>query len=152
MTTAYDELKKLLGKHEVRDNKILKDWLKKYAVKGDISIDPKDTAWCAAAVNAAERAAGNEGNGKLNARSFLTYKTAVYDKAKGIGKPDLAKKGDIAIFERGGSTWMGHVAYVDGLEIGKDGTKLVRTLGGNQSDSVSIGWYPVSRLLGIRRT
>ena len=148
---SYNELKKLLGKHEVKDNKIIKDWLKKYAVKGDIAIDPKDTAWCAAAVNAAERAAGNAGNGKLNARSFLTYGTVVYDKAKGIGKPELAKKGDICIFERGGSTWTGHVGFVDGLETAKDGSKLVRVLGGNQGNAVSIGWYQQSRLLGVRR-
>lgn len=136
--SGYDELKKMLGKHEVRNKKELMAWLKSEAVKGDIAIDPSTTAWCAAAVNAAERAAGNKGNGKLNARSFLTYGTPI--------KLKDAKKGDIVIFERGGSTWQGHVAYLDGIE-----GNTIRTLGGNQSDAVTIGWYPKSRLLGIRR-
>jgi hypothetical protein len=40
----------------------------------------------------------------------------------------------------------GHVGFFAGV----DGTKIL-VLGGNQSDSVSIGSYPKNTLLGVRR-
>lgn len=140
--SGYTVLKQLLGAHEVKDNAKIRQFLKKYSKKGDIDINPGTTAWCAAAVNAAERAVGNPGTGKLNARSFSSYGNEVPLKE--------AQQGDIVVFSRGGSTWMGHVAYLDGVEK-RAGKTLIRTLGGNQSDSVSIGWYPVERLITIRR-
>lgn len=130
--------KQYLGMHEVKHNKILRQLLKAQSIKNDISIDPATTAWCAAFVNAIERKEGRKGNGRLNARSFLTYGSPVALKE--------AKAGDIVIFARGGSTWMGHVS----LYVSQDATGIT-CLGGNQSDSVSYGWYPKARLLGIRR-
>ena len=141
--TPYQIAKSMLGLHEVKDNKKIKDFLKKYAIKGDIALDPAQYPWCAVIVNAWERAAGNPGNGRQNARSFLTYGDKVELKD--------AKQGDILIFARGGSNWMGHVTYLDRVEKDASGRVLLRCLGGNQSDSVSIGWYPKDRLLGIRR-
>jgi uncharacterized protein (TIGR02594 family) len=151
MPSGYDVLKSMIGLHEVRDNKKIRDFLKKHSIKNDLNYDPATTAWCALIANAAERAAGNPGNGKALARSFLTYGTPIFDRAKKIGKLTDGKKGDIVIFERGGSTWQGHIAYLDGYERGRDSNILIRTIGGNQSDSVSVGWYPSHRLLGIRR-
>lgn len=149
--TGHEIAYKYIGLHEAKNNEQIREFLKKYSVKGDIAIDPANTAWCAAFVNACERASGNTGNGKLNARSFLTYGTMVYDKDKKLGNYKQAIPGDIVIFERGGSTWQGHVAYFRGFDKSSDGKILVRTLGGNQSDSVSVGWYDVRRLLGVRR-
>jgi uncharacterized protein (TIGR02594 family) len=134
--SGYDEMKKLLGLHEVKDRKELMKYMAKYKMP----IDPATTPWCAAIMNACERAAGKPGNGRYNARSFLTYGTEV--------KPKDVKKGDLVVFARGGSSWQGHIAYVDGIEA--DGT--IRTLGGNQSDKVCISWYAKNRLLGFRRS
>jgi uncharacterized protein (TIGR02594 family) len=137
---GIDFAKKYLKYHEVKDRTKLTEILKKYSIKGDLNIDPSTTPWCAAFVNAMERAVGNPGNGKLNARSFLTYGHPI----EGL---KFARRGDILVFSRGGSTWQGHVTYLDAIEP----NGLLRCLGGNQSDSVSVGWYPKSRLIGIRR-
>jgi len=141
--TPFQIAKSKLGLHEVRDNKKIREFLKSNSIKGDINIDPSTTAWCAAFVNACEREGGYIGNGRLNARSFLTYGDKVELKN--------AQQGDIVVFARGGSTWQGHVAYLDKVVKDKSGRTLIQTIGGNQSDSVSIGWYTVDRLLGIRR-
>ena len=124
----------------MKNRKEIRAILKKYSIVNDIDIDPATTPWCAAIVNAAERASGKAGTGRLNARSFSTYGTPV---------PSLkdAQRGDIVVFSRGGSSWQGHVAYLDGIE----GTNI-RTIGGNQGDSISVGWYPKSRLVSIRRS
>jgi uncharacterized protein (TIGR02594 family) len=137
--TGYEWLKSHLGLHEVKDRKAIIALLRQYAEDGDILIDPSDTPWCAAIVNAAERAAENPGTGRLNARSFATY-------GKPVPSLKDARKGDIVVFTRGGSSWQGHVAYFDGLE-----GDIIRTLGGNQSNSISYGWYKKDRLLAIRR-
>lgn len=131
---GYDVMKTMLNKHEVKDRKELMAFFKKHG----LPCDPATTPWCAVIIGCCERAVGNKGTGKYNARSYLQYGTPV-------SKP---QKGDIVIFQRGGSTWQGHVAYVDGIEA--DGT--IRTLGGNQSDKVCISWYAKNRLLGFRRS
>lgn len=134
--SGYKIAKSMIGLHEVKDNRVIKSFLKTAGVAN--AIDPAQTAWCAAFVNACEKAIGNAGTMQLNARSYLKYGSPV----------DLknAKAGDIVVFSRGGSSWQGHVAYFDGIENG-----LIRTVGGNQSDSVSVGWYSKDRLLGVRR-
>lgn len=134
--SGYGIALQYINLHEVKDNAKLAQFMKKYKV----SINPATTPWCAAFINACERASGNPGNGKLNARSFLTYGRKVTSKD--------VRKGDIVIFSRGGSTWQGHVAYFDGFE---NKGRIIRTLGGNQSDKVCIGWYDARRLLGFRR-
>lgn len=140
--TGYDVARKYLRLHENKDTKILNDFISKRvpAWKG---LSVSSTPWCAGFVGACEVEVGNKGTGKLNARSYLTYGEAVTLKT--------AKKGDIVVFTRGGSTWQGHVAFYDGLETDSRGRILIRTIGGNQSDSVSVGWYPKDRLLAIRR-
>ena len=136
--SGYQVAKQFIGKHEIRDRKELAEFMKKYKMP----IDPATTPWCAAFVNACERASGNAGNGKYNARSFLTYGRLV--------TKNQATKGDIVIFSRGGSSWQGHVSYFDGWEESRDGL-MVRCLGGNQGDMVKYSWYPADRLLGFRR-
>lgn len=135
--TGYKIAKTMLGFHENKHTKQLDEFINK-RVSAWKGLHVNSTPWCAAFVNACEREVGNKGTGLLNARSFVKY-----------GQPvDIrnTKPGDIVVFSRGGSVWQGHVAYVDGVERG-----LIRTLGGNQSDSVSIGWYPINRVIAIRR-
>lgn len=140
---GIDIARKMIGFHENKDTKRLNSFLlDQVPLWKGLSVN--STPWCAAFVNACEKEVGNKGTGMLNARSFLKY-------GKAIKMEDIAV-GDIVIFERGGSTWQGHVAYVEGVDRGRDGSLLIRTVGGNQSDSVSVGWYPISRLLGIRRS
>ena len=68
-----------------------------------------------------------------------------------FGKPitlEHAEPGDIVIFWRESvNSWKGHVA----LYVNDRGNGMIRVLGGNQNDSVSIASYEKSRILGIRR-
>lgn len=132
--TPMDFALTMLGKGEVPDNATLQEYLR----NGGQNLDPATTAWCAAFVNASLGQAGIKGTGKLNARSFLDWGTAV----------DEPRKGDLAIFSRGGPrSALGHVGFFNGYGI--DGS--VEVLGGNQGNSVSFGNYPKDRLLGFRR-
>lgn len=136
--SGYNIALDYLKDHEVHDNLKLKAFFRKYAKNGDIDINPATTPWCAAFVNACERAVGKPGTGMLNARSFLKYGRII--------QLHEAKRGDIVIFTRGSNSVQGHVAYFDGI----DGA-YIKTLGGNQNDSVCFSLYSKFRLLGIRR-
>lgn len=105
---------------------------------GHAAVVDDATAWCAAFVGAMLKRAGVKGTGKLTARSYLDW-------GKAIDLKD-AQPGDILVFQRGNSTWQGHVGFF----VGRSGA-MVRVLGGNQSDSVKEQHYPVSKLLGVRR-
>jgi len=96
-----------------------------------------ETPWCAAFVNWCLSEAHIVGTGKANARSFMTWGQAI-----ALGK---MRHGDIVIFERN-KPWQGHVGFV---YAGKPDS--IQVLGGNQGDAVSLAWYPMRRLLGIRR-
>ncbi len=144
--SGYDIALTMDGKDEVNNYKELNQYLSDHANNKDIKIDVRKTAWCAAIMNAWERAAGKQGTGKLNARSFSNY---------GV-KVDLknAKPGDIVVFERGNDGWSGHVAYF----VSTDG-KSITHFGGNQwsttrgaSDEVNYGKTAISKLLAIRRS
>lgn len=121
------------GLSEKRDKAVIASFIKKAA---GIKIDPSKTPWCAAFVNAVLGATGQEGTGRLNARSFLNYGTPTQSPTQG----------DIVVFSRGNSSWQGHV----GFYVGEDETHI-RVLGGNQGNKVSIARYPKSRLLGYRK-
>lgn len=112
--------------------------LNDFLTTGGQNLDPATTAWCAAFVNASLGAAGQQGTGALNARSFLDWGQAV----------DQPQRGDVAVFSRGDPNgWQGHVGFFEGY--GPDGR--VRVLGGNQGDSVSVASFDPSSLLGFRR-
>ncbi len=140
---GYDIAATMIGLHETKNNKEIAEFLKKHSVGGDIAIDPSATAWCAAFINACERAAGHKGTGRLNARSFLEY-------GKEIKNKD-AEEGDILIFTRGNSSWQGHVTYFDEFTQDSEGHVIIKALGGNQQDSVCYSYYGLKDLLGIRR-
>ncbi len=137
---GIDAMQQHLGQQEVRDRHEIMDWLKSQAVDGDIAIDPSTTAWCAASVNASERQAGNDGNGHLNARSFLAYGDPVDIK--------FAQRGDIAVFDFEHDGVHGHVTYVN--RVLNNGT-LLECLGGNQDNQVKLSNYLASSLVEIRR-
>ena len=107
-------------------------------------VDPVQTEWCAAYVNAILRQNGIEGSESvseypLTARSFLAWGTPVRE----------PKSGDVVIFPRG-EPWQGHVGfYVRTALVGGEEQYVI--LGGNQNDMVSLEYYPASKAIGIRR-
>lgn len=134
MNNAFDLAAKQIGLNETGQKSALQDYL----TTGGQNLDPATTAWCAAFVNATLAQSGQQGTGKLNARSYLDWGQAV----------DAPQQGDVAVFSRGDPNgWQGHVGFFDGYN--SDGT--IRVLGGNQGDSVSISSYNPSSLLGFRR-
>jgi len=136
--TAFDIARSYLGIKEVagpRDNPKI---MEMYASVGHDWVEHDETAWCAAFVGHCLEKAGIRSTRALNARSYLTFgePVAVTD----------AREGDIVVFERGSSSWQGHVAFFI-----KATATQIEVLGGNQSNGVTIARYPRSRLLGIRR-
>ena len=108
------------------------------------TINPAQTAWCAAFANSVVASTGLQPTGGLNAKSFLNWGQGV-DVSNGLGN---VKPGDIAVFDRGTpGDWRGHVGFVQ--SVNADGT--LNILGGNQGNSVSIKKYSTDRLEGIRR-
>lgn len=107
-------------------------------------VDPVQTEWCAAFVNAVLHKEGKEGSESvskypLTARSFLKWGEEVKE----------PKTGDIVVFPRGDS-WQGHVGFYVRTVI-LSGVETYVILGGNQDNSVSLEYYPASKALSIRR-
>lgn len=111
-----------------------------------------EVPWCSAFVNYICWLLRLPRSKNLMARSWLT-----------VGKPitfNSAQIGfDVAILKRKyddpGSNTIdapGHVGFYGGTDYdGEDNPSYVFLLGGNQSDSVNLSYYPISKLLGVRR-
>lgn len=101
---------------------------------------PDSDAWCASFVGSMlfrDGLAETVGTGKRNARSYSTDNVH-------FDKLDAARLGCIVVFWRGSpGGWQGHVAFF----IKEDATHIW-TLGGNQSNRVSIARYPKKQLIG----
>ena len=124
------------GLHEKRDRKTLKDFT---------GVDPVNTQWCAAFVNAVLEKNNTLGSDSVNdyplmARSFLFWGERV----------DEPKIGDVVVFPRGNQGWQGHVGFYVETRVIKDIDYYV-ILGGNQKDGVTYDTYPAYRALTIRR-
>jgi uncharacterized protein (TIGR02594 family) len=110
-----------------------------YAAVGHGWVRDDETPWCAAFVGAVLAECGLPHTGRLNARSYLDW-------GQQVTTAD-AMPGDVVVFWRGSpEAATGHVAFLVRFE---DDRVLVR--GGNQGNKVSDAWYPLNRLLGIRR-
>ena len=110
-----------------------------FAKSGHGEVKSDEISWCAAFVGACLFDAGIKGTNSLAARSYLKWGQAV----------DLkdAQPGDVVVFWRGSpDSWQGHVAFFESQT-----DKMIRVLGGNQNNSVSLAFYPKARLLGVRR-
>lgn len=125
-----------LGLNETRDNAALRRFL-----SSDRSTlgDPAKLPWCGDFVESCMKLAlpdepftGKVKENPYFARNWLTF-----------GTPCLAVYGSVVVFERGAHS--GHVAFA----VGQDGEALY-TLGGNQSDGVTIARIAKSRVLGHR--
>lgn len=138
MKAAYDLARKEVGTKEVVGKKHNSTVVAYFRDAGHPEIVDDETAWCAAFVGAMLARAGVKPTGSLAARSYLKWGAPV-----GLAE---AKPGDIVVFQRGDSSWQGHV----GFYVKHDAT-TISVLGGNQANQVSIAKYPQAKLLGIRR-
>ena len=105
-----------------------------------------EVPWCSGFVNYICWICRHPRSKSLMARSWLTV-------GRGISL-DSAEVGDVVVLKRGSgdqpgpeiTTAPGHVGFYAGRT-----DSLIEILGGNQSDTVKISRYPVSKLLGVRR-
>ncbi len=111
------------------------DVMRYYKDVGADWVKDDDVAWCAAFAGSCLERAGLTSTRSLMARSYLKW-------GQKISRPRM---GAVAVLRRGKNKNLGHV----GFYVGENG-RSVFLLGGNQSDSVSIGSYAKSRLLGYR--
>jgi len=121
-----------LGTHEVPgpgNNPTVVEYYLEAAGKKQPDVVP----WCAAFVGAMLHRAGVKPTGSLWARSYLNW-------GKKLTKPQV---GCITVFARGPIS--GHVAFF----LADEGS-VIKVLGGNQSDAVTIARQPKRRLLGYR--
>lgn len=137
--TSYDFAQRYIGLKEIAGPKADATIAAMFAKAGHPEIKSDEVSWCAAFVGACLVDVGMKGTGSLAARSYLKW-----------GRPvDLAEAqpGDVVVFWRvKPDGWQGHVGFFAGQTA-----KTIKVLGGNQSDSVSYGFYPKDRLLGVRR-
>jgi uncharacterized protein (TIGR02594 family) len=96
-----------------------------------------EEAWCAKFANFVTDTAGFPGTHHANARSFLAWGVP-------LSAPIL---GCIVVMKRGDSETQGHVTFCDHPDISNG---VIRCLGGNQGDAVSVARFPVSKVLGYR--
>ncbi|MCL4065908.1 TIGR02594 family protein [Pseudomonas sp. GX19020] len=129
------EGKRVLGRHEVRDNGLLRSWLKS---DGKTLGDPAKLPWCGDFVETCIRLAlpgepfpGSLGQNPYWARNWLE-----------LGQKTNPTYGAVLVFERGSG---GHV----GFAVGAD-PACFHVLGGNQSNAVTIARIDRKRLLGAR--
>lgn len=131
------EIGKVMGLHEVRDNKVLREWL---ASDGSTLGDPAKLPWCGdAAITALELALPDESlPSSLKANPYWARNFAEY----GIHCDKIY--GAVAPFRRGSG---GHIGFAIGFDPARR-RYLIR--GGNQSDMVRDSWLAESRLIDLR--
>jgi len=129
------EAKRVLGRHETRDNGWLRNWLRS---DGKTLGDPSKLPWCGDFVETCLRLAlpGEPFPGALGQNPYWARNWGY------LGRSILPTYGSVLIFERGSG---GHV----GFAVGQDASSLY-VLGGNQSNAVTVARLDKARLLGAR--
>jgi uncharacterized protein (TIGR02594 family) len=129
------EAKRVLGRHEVRDNGWLRKWLRS---DGKTLGDPAQLPWCGDFVETCLRLAlptepfpGPLGQNPYWARNW-----------RYLGQPTAPTYGAVLVFSRGSG---GHV----GFAVGEDATTFY-VLGGNQSNAVTVARLSKERLLAAQ--
>lgn len=110
-----------------------------YAQHTTLHATSDEVPWCSSFANFCVDSAGFKGTHSAAARSWLGWGVA-------INKPVL---GCIVIFDRhdDSNPNAAHVAVCDHPDISNG---IIRVIGGNQSDKVSVARFPVSKVLGYR--
>lgn len=132
--SSYELANSFVGKNEHKDRSVIQNFLSKSLGQ---NVNPQKVAWCAAFVNAVQKASGADGTGSFAARSFLQYGTPTNEPTKG----------DIVVLQRGRDPSKGHVGFFAGYD--NNGNVLV--LGGNQRDGVNVTKFPKNQVVGYRR-
>jgi uncharacterized protein (TIGR02594 family) len=131
--------RKKLGIHEIpgpRTEKFIGDCLESVGLPRDDSI-----SWCSAFVNRVLQLAKVKGTGSGMARSWLKWGREITEE-----DPEELWKGCICVLWREDPDGnLGHVGFLNDWDDDR-----VQLLGGNQSDSVSLAWFPNERVLGFR--
>ena len=109
-------------------------WLKDCGLPPEMLAD--ETAWCAAGTGGVLKAAGLKGTGRANARSYLTWGTA-------LATPRL---GCVSVYERPPNPAQGHVTFW----ISDFGPDQHLCFGANQQNAFSFALYPTNLHLGWR--
>lgn len=135
LTSTGNSLSNALKYKDLEEDKDYKE------IRELVGVDPRQTEWCAAFVNAVLResnvpTSASVSDYPLLAKSFLKWGYSV----------DTPRVGDILVFRRNNSAWQGHVGFF----IEDRGDTYV-VFGGNQDDKVSFKEYRKSALLDIRR-
>lgn len=113
--------------------------LRYFAAAGHSWVKDDETAWCSAFVNWVAAQCGCEKSGSLAARSWLEVGDVILE--------NEVQQGDLAIFWRvKKDSVYGHVGFF--IAQTKD---TILTLGGNQSNMITISPYLKSQWLGYRR-
>lgn len=134
-TPWYDIAQQYVGLREGAGKKNNPKVVAFYKASGFGGIINDSVPWCAAFVGAMLEKSGYASAKSLTARDYLRW-------GKPVKKP---RKGCIAVFKRGNSSWQGHVAF-----FVRETKTHVYVLGGNQSNAVNVSRYPKSKLLGYR--
>lgn len=125
-----------LGYHEHKNRRELKELT---------GVDPVNTEWCAAFVNAVLYNNGYLGSDAfsdypLMARSFITY-------GEQVETPEV---GDIVVFPRGSTGWQGHVGFYLRTDIINNKAYYI-ILSGNDYNEVRVSRYSARSTLAIVR-
>lgn len=131
---AYNDL----GLQEVPGPKHSSRVLQMFKAAGHPEIKNDETAWCSAALNAWMVESGHKGTSNLMARSWLRW-------GRKLDTDNPLPRGAVLVFPRGSSPIQGHVCLL--LE---DKGDMLKVIGGNQSNAVTVAHYARSRLLGAR--
>jgi hypothetical protein len=129
--------RQFIGKNDVKDVNFLDNLIHEHSgIRGFTTVKNQNSggmAWCSAFVNSVLGLQGIKGTGNPAARSWLNYGTKIWEKGEPVSQiKELAKEGDIVVFDRGGPPH-GHVA----LFVSFDGKSSIQVLGGNQGDKAS---------------
>lgn len=126
-TSALRVANSWVGSTEHRSSRQLKSFM---------GVDPRRTPWCAGFVGAVLKRAGKPTTGSLTAASYLRY-----------GRRTVAPRpGDIVVLRNSRGN---HVGFYAGT-VNVNGRKMVKVLGGNQSNSVKYTVYPAGRVVQYR--
>lgn len=143
LRAAYEELRR--GVHEIAGPTHAQRILD-YHQATSLKATADEVPWCAAFVGWCLERVGVDPSGSAAARSYLDW---------GVGVSTIhPPTGAVVVLKRGGANQpgpevrdaQGHVGFLWCLA---DPGRIV-LLGGNQSDAVSLGHYPVDRVLAVR--
>ena len=130
----YEIARQEIGVKEIsgskHNNRVLE-----YHATTTLKATTDEVAWCSSFVNWCLTQAGLLGTNSAAARSWLKW-------GKPVGKP---YEGCIVVFQRGNSSWQGHVGF-----FVRETSTHVFVLGGNQANAVNERAYSKSSLLGYR--